>query len=379
MKAVVMIPAGEVYDHNCVRWYNHSDIQANLYNYHNIGDGFVYDSSLKILKLDQVSTLSIVTPNEKQIERYNSGYDYILLRGSNYLNESMQWERAEEVLEKLKLPIIALGIGAQAPQSGKLKLSEQTVRIMKMISERTTSIGVRGNYTADVLNGYGIKNCRIVGCPTAFRKRDRNMVITQRPLESLRTAAFTLRREVTEYYTLDVRRYLTYQRQLLLDVVSRFDTKILAQGELEEKAMLWGTPEQRDKAIKDLKNHPWFGKWFFDDRMLSLYDKYLAYSDVVADYEQWLSSVDLALGFRLHGNLMALSNGVPAIYFTYDSRTEEFAETLRIPAVNIYLHERFDLQKTWEQDLFSGFNLRFPRIYDEMAKFLDENKIAHLL
>lgn len=379
MKAAVMIPAGEVYDQNCVRWYNHSDIQGNLYNYHNIGDGFVYDSSLKILKLDQLSTLAIQTPNDKQIERYNSSFDYILLRGSNYLHSSMDWLRAEEVLEKLKLPVIALGIGAQAPQSGKLELSGQTVRIMKIISERSVTIGVRGNYTADVLNSYGIKNCRIVGCPTAFRKRNRDLTIVQRPLNQLHTAAFTLRREVSESYTRDVRHYLTFQKQLLLDVVSRFDTRILAQGELEEKAMLWGTQEQRDKAVRDLKHHPWFGKWFFDDRMLALYDKYLAYSDVVADYEQWLSSVDLALGFRLHGNLMALSNGVPAIYFTYDSRTEEFAETLRIPAVNIYLQDRFDLQKAWEQDLFSGFNLRFSRMYDEMTKFLDENKIAHLL
>ena len=37
----------------------------------------------------------------------------------------------------------------------------------------------------------------------------------------------------------------------------------------------------------------------------------LFYSDVVADYEDLVRSKDLVLGYRLHGNLMALANGRP--------------------------------------------------------------------
>jgi len=48
-RILVMIPSGEVYDHDCVRWYRHKDVQAHINHYHNIGDAFVYDSSLKLL------------------------------------------------------------------------------------------------------------------------------------------------------------------------------------------------------------------------------------------------------------------------------------------------------------------------------------------
>ena len=43
----------------------------------------------------------------------------------------MDWENAEQVLPKLKIPILAFGVGAQAPKEGKLQLSEQSKRIWK--------------------------------------------------------------------------------------------------------------------------------------------------------------------------------------------------------------------------------------------------------
>ena len=41
---LVMIPAGEVYDHDCVRWYDYRNVQKSINHYHNIGDAFVYDA-----------------------------------------------------------------------------------------------------------------------------------------------------------------------------------------------------------------------------------------------------------------------------------------------------------------------------------------------
>lgn len=47
-RVLVMSPSGEVYDHDNVRWYKHTDIQRNINHYYNIGDAFVFDSSLKL-------------------------------------------------------------------------------------------------------------------------------------------------------------------------------------------------------------------------------------------------------------------------------------------------------------------------------------------
>ena len=64
-KILVMIPAGEVYDHDCVRWYKAHDTQRCIDQYHNIGDAFVHDSSLKLLDYDQVSVLRSARPTRR--------------------------------------------------------------------------------------------------------------------------------------------------------------------------------------------------------------------------------------------------------------------------------------------------------------------------
>ena len=88
-------------------------------------------------------------------------------------------------------------------------------------------------------------------------------------------------------------------------------------------------------------------------------------------------SKDLVLGYRLHGNLMALANGVPAVYFTYDSRTLEFAETFGIPCHDVFSETRFQLEDYWDQALFERFNRLYYQRYRDMSAFLDENLIDH--
>ena len=374
-KILVISPSGEVYDHDCVRWYASMSFDKAPDHYHNIGDAFVYDSSLKLLRYSNLFGINIRNPTEREIERYNAEYDYVFLRGSNYLHSAMDWENAPAVLEKLRLPIIAFGIGAQAPSKGPLLLNAGTRRVLAIIAERSVSLGVRGAYTADVLWSQGIRNARIIGCPTVFRNNDPNLRIELPPLESVREVAYTLRREVDPSYAQDLPRYLDLQRDTILDLSRRFNLDVLAQGEIEEKNILWGNPEQRGRNIAKLREENWLrGE---DDPLERLYDTNLFYADSVAEFEQKLRAKDLVLGYRLHGNLLGLANRVPSVYFTYDSRTAEFAETLQIPSFDVFSGRPFRLEDYWDQALFERFNRAYYQRYREMRLFLDENGVAH--
>ena len=142
-RILVISPSGEVYDHDNVRWYRYADLQSHIDHYHNIGDAFVFDSSLKLLNFEKLDALAIDRVEPAMIDRLNAEYDYVFLRGSNYVHAQMNWSKAAEVLRRLKLPVIAFGIGAQAPVSGKLELSEDTKTVLKLISDSTASLGVR--------------------------------------------------------------------------------------------------------------------------------------------------------------------------------------------------------------------------------------------
>ncbi|MBL8698396.1 MAG: polysaccharide pyruvyl transferase family protein [Alphaproteobacteria bacterium] len=374
-KILVMIPAGEVYDHDCVRWYRAHDIQRSINHYHNIGDAFVHDSSLKLFDYDEVEVLDIREVNQKAIDRANAEFDFVFLRGSNYLNSSMNWEVALDVIKRLKIPVIAFGIGAQAPSKGTLELSEQTRDVMRAIADRCVTIGVRGIYTADVLWSLGVKNVRIIGCPTLYRHNNPENRIDLPPLDTIKQLGYTLRREVSATYSPDIQRYLDLQRESILSLATRFDVTVMAQGEIEEKKIVFGTPEQRADAMEELAKHKWLqGE---DDPMRRIYESRLFYSDIVAEYDAIVRRQQLVLGYRLHGNLIALSNGVPSIYFTYDSRTAEFVETFQIPSFDVYKGEPFDLESYWDQARFEKFNRACWRGYREMKRFLDENGLAN--
>lgn len=376
MKRVLVIsPSGEVYDHDNVRWYRHTDIQRSINHYHNIGDAFVFDSSLKLLHFSTLAPLKIVDPTDADIDRYNAEFDYVFLRGSNWINPKMNWEQAPRVLSRLRIPVIAFGIGAQAPVRGRLELSESTRRVLSLIADHSVSMGVRGAYTADVLWSLGIRNTRIVGCPTVFRRNDPFLRIDLPPLERVKSAVFTLRREVGADYAQDPRRYLDLMRETILSLAQRFDLSVMAQGEIEEKKVLWGTDEQRAEAIARLRKLDWLRG--ADDPMEALYATRLFYSDVVAEIENHVATRDLVLGYRLHGNLMALANRVPSIYFTYDSRTVEFAETFAIPSFDVFGQRPFVLEEFWDQALFERFNRAYFQRYRDMRLFLDENGLDH--
>ncbi|GGG43599.1 polysaccharide pyruvyl transferase family protein [Chelatococcus composti] len=372
-RILVMIPSGEVYDHDCVRWYRHKDVQAHINHYHNIGDAFVYDSSLKLLNYEKLDVLQIANPNLDDIDRINREYDYVFLRGSNYVHKDMKWSRTVDVLKRLKIPVIAFGIGAQAPVKGKIELSDETKTVLRMMADSTTSVGVRGAYSAQVLWDIGIRNVRIVGCPTAFRRNDPNLTIALPPLETVKYVGVTMRREVSPAYAQDIKRYLTFHRDLVKSLAERFDVVLMAQGEVEEKKIVFGTPEQKEEAFAALRANKWVSEWYLDEVMEKLHRERLFYSDVVADYEALVQQKDVVLGYRLHGNLMALSNGTPSIYFTYDSRTVEFAETFQIPSFDVFSGKDFVLEEYWDQSLFDKFNRAYHHTYREMRQFLVEN------
>lgn len=378
-RLLVMIPSGEIYDHDCVRWYQYQDVQRSIDRYHNIGDAFVFDSSLKLLNFEKIGVLEINNPNWADLDRLREEYDYVMLRGSNYIHGEMEWHDAAAVLKKLGLPVLAFGIGAQAPVKGKLELSDKTKEVLHVMADLSTSIGVRGAFSAQVLSDLGISNVRVVGCPTALRGLDPDLSIKLPPVGDIQKVGVTIRREVSPTYAQDIQRYLTFHRDLVKSLGARFDTTLMAQGEIEEKKLVLGTDAQKEEAIAALRANGWAANWYFDDGMEKLYRERLFYSDVVADYETLVRGQDLVLGYRLHGNLMALANGTPSIYFTYDSRTTEFAETYRIPSYDVFSNYAFVLEDYWEQWRFDQFNAAWRKVYDETRTFLIENQIDNKL
>lgn len=44
-------------------------------------------------------------------------------------------------------------------------------------------------------------------------------------------------------------------------------------------------------------------------------------------------NISFAFGTRFHGNMVAMHNGIPALWVTHDSRTKELTDFLHLPSI----------------------------------------------
>lgn len=375
LRALVIYPAGEVYDHDKVRWYR-APIDKLLSEYFNIGDMIVYDSTLKLLRYAHHEPMKIISPSDADIERYASEFDYVFVRGSNFIHEKMEWYRAVEVLERVKLPVYAIGVGAQASQDRAIELSAVSRRFWSIVADRSATIGVRGAFSAETLRRNGIKNVDVVGCPSIFRTRERDLVIKVPDQRDIRKVAFSLRREADRSYTVDPVAYLRNQKAALLKVDSQSEMVMSSHGEHEEKAFFLRDAAAKERAVAEfVKTGWWSGP--DDADMRRIYEKQLFSFFDVERYDEFARSIDLAVGYRVHGVLPAIAQGVPGVLVAYDTRSQELAETLKIPVVPEAALAEGGWRAVYQEGQLKGLARSYAQSYDRMREFLEKNGVPH--
>ncbi|MBK8536751.1 MAG: polysaccharide pyruvyl transferase family protein, partial [Candidatus Competibacteraceae bacterium] len=105
-------------------------------------------------------------------EEANERCDHVVIPAANFLWKNFDFGYMADFLEKTNLPIIIIGVGAQTnDRTMASPIHPNTLRLMRLISDRSASIGVRGYYTAEVLAANGIHNVRVIGCPSIYTSR----------------------------------------------------------------------------------------------------------------------------------------------------------------------------------------------------------------
>lgn len=140
------------------------------------------------------------------------------------------------------MPVIAFGLGVQIADNATQEeqfVNASTKLMLQMIADRSASIAVRGDLSKKVLNSIGIKNVRVIGCPTVFRHRRPTLSIRRTPSSDIQDLGFTQRRRTFGHQTL--------QRYLIRTLSEQYRLNIFCAGELEEKQLFYA----RRKMVKN--------------------------------------------------------------------------------------------------------------------------------
>ncbi|WP_193227558.1 polysaccharide pyruvyl transferase family protein [Aureimonas psammosilenae] len=373
MRAALVKYSGRRLNKHEAVWFD-MPFRSTLETYYNTGDICVYDSTLRIVDYEDGHILNIDEPvTEEAVKRFKATCDFVLLRGSNYIHEHMDWGHFLEWIEALDLPVLCIGVGAQAEQERPIVLPQENRRVWQAIADRSPAIGVRGAFSAETLHRNGIHNIEIVGCPSMFRGLERELKLTH-AANGPKRVTFSLRREVDSNYAVDPARFALTQKRIIAKLALVSDLYLSCHGEPEEKAFFFKAPKHMEAAAAKLVAEGWFDETT-GRTLRDLYESRLYYVGAPGDYDVYAPQFDAALGYRVHAVLPAVAVGVPGVLFSYDTRSKELAETFDLPIYTPEEFERQTLADAFAPSRFNRFQSLFTERYDRMKAFIEKNGV----
>lgn len=251
---------------------------------------------------------------------FDDSYTYVL-PCSNFLHFSNHWiEPLTDIIEKHPIKIVLVGLGTQAElnegtQNVVKRLSKKQKRFFQVIAERCTSIGVRGEFTAECLEKIGVKNNKVIGCPSAYKYLDEGFPIMTTPSFEKTIVTITPSRNKlsSDILNIGMKKNSEWIMQTKDEIVSLYSN---------------------NRILKNIQMEIRFPKIQWEDMVKYQSQK----SKIFWNFEEWNEYIEnghytFAFGTRFHGNMMALRNNVPTLWFIHDMRTWELVDTLKVPGI----------------------------------------------
>lgn len=265
-----------------------------------------------------------------------------------WINEDSNFDYLYERIQKYKdVAFVPISVGVQAENiCSNFKLNDSVKNVLSIMQERAT-IGVRGEYTAEILNRYGIRNIEIIGCPSLYYADDPNFNISRttdlicKVIVNFRTFYGQLSKKEKHFLTYCANRRYDFIEQTKYEFV----------------------PE--NAADTDYYNY--VSKWINSKKKI-FFD--------VNEWKNYLKDFQFSMGGRFHGNVVALWNKIPSLFFVIDSRTEELVRYFDLPFIKL---QDFDTEKPieyyYELADYEVFNKTYRKKYLKYHEFLRKNNI----
>jgi hypothetical protein len=249
----------------------------------------------------------------------------IVISFGNWISPAVDMGAYAAALENSQVErLVMMGAGVQSRTfEGRISLQAGTRRFLDIVAERSTTIGVRGEFTAEALAHLGIFNVEVVGCPSVLLM-DR-ATLRCPPETNLRVTVNSswdgwYRDGISELLRFGYTHDAMFVEQSEVHIINLSQTKQFSQF------MEFITRYYSDGNLESWRLHDWMKR------------RAVCFTRLV-DWRSALSFSDLSIGSRFHGNLVAMLAGARALFLTMDTRTRELADYFNLPQMRL---EDFD-------------------------------------
>jgi len=351
----------DVYDAQYVM--DHNTIGGNVGN-------LIYQYSVFRTLMTEGTT---ITPDyynygEERADEINAEYDAYVIPLADAFREDFvpSLRRYTKLIKKLKIPVYVIGVGLRAPFEPDLKggfpFDKDVKEFVSAVLERSGMLGLRGQITSDYLTRLGFRegiDHKVIGCPSMYAF-GRELTIRET--------------NITKDSIISVNSSLLSPPNVL-DFISRGMDEypnhyFIPQWMKEMKLTYLGTtPISRKEDI----NYPikMSDPVYMNNRV-----RFFLNAQTWIDF---LKTVDLSFGARLHGNITATLAGTPSILIPKDARMRELTDYHQL--THIWANDI--TSDTRLSDVVANADFQSPtrvqaRNFDNFIDFLNTNGIDHI-
>ncbi len=275
--------------------------------------------------------------------------DKMIVTDLIWIRQNSDFCYLEKIVDENPVPFVPISIGLQSEKfDARFKIPASVVRLLHKLEERAM-LGVRGEYTADILRKHGVRNFAVIGCPSMYYWKDPDHKISTVPRNGKTSCNF---RSFCGQLSVPEKHFLSYCASHGMQFIEQTKWRL----SLEQ--------------TKDAAYYEYVRAWLDKNTESPL------------DCDEWrnmLSDVTFSIGGRFHGNVMALWCGIPSLFLTVDSRTAELTDYFCLPSVPMSSFRK-DLPLQYYRELadYASFNERYPQLYKNFQTFAEKNglKIA---
>lgn len=293
----------------------------------------------------------------------NSNYDIIVLPMANFFGKE-NIARMKEFAGRfagIKVPTYVIACGVQAKSYDALDelitaIKEPATEFIKAIYKTGGEFALRGYFSKEFFDRLGFHTAVVTGCPSIYQN-GRHFRIDKKIVSEDEF------RPVLNGEMIGVRRFMeAYPQSRYIDQERYFDLLFRHRN--------WDDPKKLQKLIR---------KFGYDPVLYAAQGRVVQFPDSI-DWHNYLLEGDFhfSYGSRIHGNIMPILSGIPAVVWAIDSRTREMAEFLNIPVVEDQSKVK-NLYELYLETDFSAFNRAYPERFAAFERFVSQCGITDSL
>lgn len=279
-----------------------------------------------------------------------------------------------DFIEAADLPVVTFGFGHSSKNRDfalrDAEIDPRSVRLLRVLSDHTETLAVRGELTAELCAKVGVKNVTVIGCQSLYHAASKNSP------ESWQHRHHTGRSTASITGGLDLTDMIDFCIKHAVDIIGQdeFAEHRIARGTLSLAEFTGETgsftlPESLAKGLAQKAVSLRAYHAYCAERFHKFYDMPTWVAHIRKNY-------DFAFGTRFHGNVAALLAGTPALWLTHDTRTVELCRHFRLPSIkaqDFWAYRSIDELK--EAADYAPFTRRLPGLIDTFFSYLKTNGV----